>query len=184
MKKITMSCILLGMFIYGLRYFDHYQKRSRALFLLKDGTQHILNPKPFEKIVKNPFADVLEKQVFSLLVFIDPEKICPAVLDEVAIWTRPKKSVSPGIYDIHIFMVKREGSEALLDHFFQFGIAPGCVSLLEENNLARAYTQFGAFKILYSLESGILSYDFPNNVQGSFEEFGNQLLETVLKPSP
>ena len=171
------------MFIYGFRYFDHYQKSSRALFLLKDGNQQILNPKPFEKIVKDPFGEVLENQVFSLLVFVDPEKICPAVLDEVAIWTRPKQSVAPGIYDIHIFMVERESNEVLMAHFYQFGIPPGSISLIEENNLARAYTQFGAFKILYSLESGIVSYDFPNNAQGTFEEFGKKLLETVLEPS-
>jgi uncharacterized protein YrzB (UPF0473 family) len=179
MKVLSISLFALGILIYGFRVYDLHQKSPETLFVVKQEGSETINSKIFEQVLTVPHREILGNQMFTLLIFLDPDRLCPVLLDEVTTWTGPWEKVGTDVYNVHFFIAEDKIGDEFYAFLYKNGMDESNVTLFDPEGRERNFTQFGVFKIFYSQESGLLFFDFGNDSPDEFKTLKAKITNAI-----
>jgi len=176
MKYISALIFSLALGVYGWRLYQSHGKQGEQLFHFTTEGQSVLNEKAFQTVVERPYRDLLSDQMMTLIVFLDPGKLCPAVLDEANFWVSPREKMMPGLYDVQLFVSKANESDELYDFLNRHDLNENHVTFFAETGQEQIFAQFGILKILYSQDQGVLFHEFGNENSADFKALEKKIL--------
>lgn len=181
MRKLTLLFILLAIGTYGFRMWRTHHNMPFQLFLPADDGGERINPRAFSEIIETPYQENLANQMFTFLVFIDPERLCPVVMEEMSVWVEPREKLGRDVNDLLIFVPSGTRGDDLLARINEHGLDEGNLISFDEEGRERNFSQFGVFKILYSLEAGVQFFEMGNDSEEAFQKLRGKLKAQIEK---
>lgn len=185
MKKTIAGLFIAAGLVYGIRwYMSAQQQRKPFLYEATDGRLAV-REEVVDAMVLAPNQQILQQSLNTLLVFIDPERVCPSGWEEVPTWVEPYNWVGAGVYQVLVWIpVHPKHSE---DHLYEFliqsGIPTGNIHRYEMGGVENNFSQFGMFKLLYRLDAGVVFFEIASEREADPNQFSMKLRQAVVNES-